>query len=305
MSQPRRREPLPLGGDHGLPYSKGVMARALIAAGLQPLPAYELAQRIESDLRGRGTETVALERVSELAVETLGTEAAAVVIGRLRRYQHLRELDAPIVVLIGGATGTGKSTIASEVAHRLGITRVTSTDFLRQTMRAFFSEEFMPSVHYSSFEAGEALPAAEREAGDPLLIGFVDQTRHVLVGVEAAIDRAQHEGWSVVLEGVHLVPGMLREPPPGVVFVHVIVAIEDESLHAAHFTIRDAATGGERALEKYLDRFGDIRHLQDFIVDQASKSGVAVVQNGNIERAIAAVMEAVYERAEALTAVPR
>jgi 2-phosphoglycerate kinase len=98
---------------------------------------------------------------------------------------------------------------------------------------------------------------------------------------------------------------MLREPPPGVVFVHVIIAIEDESLHAAHFTIRDAATGGERALEKYLDRFGDIRHLQDFIIDQASKSGVAVVQNGNIERAIATVMEAVYERAEALTAAPR
>ena len=123
--------------------------------------------------------------------------------------------------------------------------------------------------------------------------------------MEAAIDRAQHEGWSVVLEGVHLVPGMLREPPPGVVFVHVIIAIEDESLHAAHFTIRDAATGGERALEKYLDRFGDIRHLQDFIIDQASKSGVAVVQNGNIERAIATVMEAVYERAESLTAAPR
>ena len=41
------------------------------------------------------------------------------------------------------------------------------------------------------------------------------------------------------------------------VFVHVIVAIEDESLHAAHFSIRDAATGGVRALEKYLDRLAD------------------------------------------------
>jgi len=35
-------------------------------------------------------------------------------------------------VLIGGTTGTGKSTVASEVAHRLGITRVTSTDFIRE-----------------------------------------------------------------------------------------------------------------------------------------------------------------------------
>jgi 2-phosphoglycerate kinase len=223
----------------------------------------------------------------------------------LRHFQHLRELDAPILVLVGGATGTGKSTVATEIAHRLGITRVTSTDFVRQTMRAYFSAEFMPSVHYSSFEAGEALPEAEREAGDPLMIGFVDQTRHVLVGVEAAIERARHEGWSMVLEGVHLVPGMLQPPPPEAVFVHVIVAIDDESLHAEHFTIRDAATGGTRPLEKYLDRLGDIRHLQDFIVEQAEKAGVPVIQNGNIEQAIAAVMELVFERAEALTAVAR
>ena len=56
----------------------------------------------------------------------------------------LHELDLPIILLVGGATGTGKSTVATEVAYRLGITRVTSTDFVRQTMRAFFSREFMP-----------------------------------------------------------------------------------------------------------------------------------------------------------------
>jgi 2-phosphoglycerate kinase len=47
--------------------------------------------------------------------------------------------------------------VATEVAHRLGITRVTSTDFIRQTMRAFFSDEFMPAIHTSSFEAGSAI----------------------------------------------------------------------------------------------------------------------------------------------------
>src|SRR5436190_5512822 len=104
---------------------------------------------------------------------------------------RLADLRAPIILLIGGTTGTGKSTIATEAAHRLGITRVTSTDFIRQTMRAFFSREFMPSVHYSSFEAGLALTKAEEEeTGDPRLLGFLDQTRNVLVGVEAALDRA-------------------------------------------------------------------------------------------------------------------
>src|SRR6266542_2972803 len=130
---------------------------------------------------------------------------------RLRRYRDLYELDLPVILLVGGATGTGKSSVATDVAYRLGITRVTSTDFVRQTMRAFFSREFMPAIHHSSFEAGRAM-ADEDEDGaetEAVLNGFLEQTRNVLVGVQAAIDRALEEGWSMVLEGVHLVPGML------------------------------------------------------------------------------------------------
>ena len=296
MTQRRRADPLPLGGDGGLPFSKGLLARALIAAGVSGLRAYALALRVEQDLRGRREDTVELHRLQELAVDELGERDGMRAVGRLRRYAALQGLDVPVIVLVGGATGTGKSTVATEVAHRLGITRVTSTDFVRQTMRAFFSPEFMPSVHYSSFEAGAALPAAEREAGDPLLLGFIDQTRHVLVGVQAAIDRALHEGWSMVLEGVHLVPGMIRPPDERALAIQVVVAIDNEDVHAQHFVLRDASSGATRPLEKYLDRLGDIRHIQDFIVTEAETNGVPVIQNGNMEDAIGAVMELVLAR---------
>jgi 2-phosphoglycerate kinase len=275
------------------------MARALIAAGVPAVRAYELAQVVERDLRRSGGDEVGLERVEELAVEVLGAEGAARAVRRLRRYAELRQLELPVIVLVGGATGTGKSTIASEVGHRLGITRITSTDFIRQTMRAFFSAEFMPSVHHSSFETGEALPAAEREAGDPLLLGFLAQTRNVLVGVQAALDRALQEGWSMVLEGVHLVPGMIRAPE-GALLVHIVVAIPDERVHAQHFYIRDASSGGSRPLDKYLDHLADIRQIQDFILEEAESAGVPVVVNGNIEDAIGSVLERVFERAEQL-----
>ena len=305
MSQPRRSEPLPLGGEDGLPFSKGRLARALMDAGVATMRAYELALRVEEDLRRRGASSVSLERLEELAVQELGDEEGHRCVGRLRRLSRLRALELPIVVLLGGGTGTGKSTVATAVAHRLGITRVTSTDFIRQTMRAFFSPEFMPSVHYSSFEAGHALPAAGREAADPLLLGFMDQTRHLLVGVKASIDRALEEGWSMVLEGVHLVPGMLETPIEGALVVHVVVAIEDESVHERHFTIRDAESGGVRRHDKYLDRLGDIRQIQDFIIDEAHKSGAPVIENGNIEQAIGVVLELVLDRAEQIQEVAR
>jgi 2-phosphoglycerate kinase len=297
MRQPRRGDPIPLGGEHGLPFSKGMMARALMAVGVAPQRAYELARRLEDDLDDKDA-AVELERLDELAVEILGQEEGAETVRQMRRFQELRELDLPILLLVGGATGTGKSTVATEVAHRLGITRVTSTDFVRQTMRAFFSRDFMPSVHYSSFEAGKGLPAEEQETGDPTLLGFLEQTRNVLVGVNASIERALEEGWSMVLEGVHLVPGMLPSKIEGALVIQCVLHIENQEHHRSHFLIRDIVSEERRGGSKYLDHFADIRRIQKYILGRSRRSGVAVIENTDIERATAEVMELVVSAAE-------
>jgi 2-phosphoglycerate kinase len=302
MTMTRRySDPLPLGEPAGLPYSKGLMARALIAAGVTADRAYQVATRIELELVERDERSLDFERFEELAVEVLGAEEGHGAAGRLRRYAALQALDVPIVLLVGGATGTGKSTVATEAAHRLGITRVTSTDFIRQTIRAFFSADFMPSVHYSSFEAGRAQVAAE--TGDPTVDGFLDQTRNVLVGVEAVIGRALAEGWSIVLEGVHLVPGLVPQEIEGAVVIHAVLRIEGEEVHRTHFHVRDAATGGVRAMDKYLARLDDIRTIQEYIVGAADKTGVPVIESTNPERATAEVMDLVLSLAERLEPV--
>ncbi|MGZ4308421.1 MAG: hypothetical protein ACXVRG_03610 [Gaiellaceae bacterium] len=304
MSDRRYRQPLPLGGEDGLPFSKGLMARALIAAGLSADRAYELALAVEADLAASDRPSTTLQRLEEVAVETLGQEDGRVAMQRLRRYRDLYELDRPIILLVGGATGTGKSTVATDVAYRLGITRVTSTDFVRQTMRAFFSREFMPAIHHSSFEAGRAMAGDEEENGDSVVGGFLEQTREVLVGVRAAIDRALEEGWSMVLEGVHLVPGMLPKEIEGALVVECVLGIEDAEAHASHFWIRDTDSDGVRPYEKYLDAFDDIRLIQAYILGRARKHGVSVIENGNIEDAIGEVMELVLAAAQPVAAGP-
>jgi 2-phosphoglycerate kinase len=300
MSERRRTDPVPLGGDE--PYSKGLMARALMRVGVSAVRAYEIARRVEQDLFARKEDTVTMDRVEELAVDVLGEDEGERTVGRLKRYRHLEELDIPIIVLIGGATGTGKSTVATEVAYRLGINRVTSTDFVRQTLRAFFSPEFMPSIHYSSFEAGKGLRSAEEEEVDPLLHGFLDQTRNVLVGVNAALERSLAEGWSTVIEGVHLVPGMTA-PVENALVVQCVLAIDSEEAHASHFWIRDIASDGARSLDKYLERLSDIRYLQDYIVERAEREDVPVIRNNDREGATSAVMELVLTAADRLQKV--
>jgi 2-phosphoglycerate kinase len=283
-----------------LPYSKGVLARALIASGVPADKAYELARRVEDELGGRDV-TLTPERLDELAHELFDPVDAQDVVRRVRRFRELRDLDLPIVVLIGGATGTGKSTVATEVAYRLGITRVTSTDFVRQTMRAFFSSDFMPSIHFSSFEAHHALREPD-EAQDPLVAGFLEQTRNVAVGMRASIERCLEEGWSMVLEGVHVVPGLLHEPADAALFVQCVLAIEDEEEHAAHFFHRDLTSEERRPVLKYLDHLDAIRHIQEYVVARAGRLGVPVIENSNVDAAVAEVMELVLVAAERLHA---
>src|SRR5689334_2531235 len=273
-----------------------MMARALIAAGVPADQAYHLARRIELDLAEAGQRTVPVERLEVLACEILGDEEGIRAIGRLRRLSELQQLDVPIIVLVGGSTGTGKSTVGVDVAHRLGINRVASTDFIRQTMRAFFSPEFMPTIHYSSFEAGQAVD--EEVTGDPTIVGFVDQCRHVCVGVDAALHRALTEGWSMVLEGVHLVPGLVPRELERAILVHVVLEIADEDVHRLHFHVRDGATGGSRAMDKYLERIDDIRRIQTYVSGRARREGVPVVENANVDRAIDGVMGLVMDAAE-------
>jgi 2-phosphoglycerate kinase len=303
VSDRRQVIPLPLGDD--VPFSKGLLARALIVTGLDPERAHTIARYADKDLADRNATSLDLDRLGEITADVIGDDEAYRTIRRLRRLDALQRLDEPLLLLVGGATGTGKSTIATEAAHRLGITRVTSTDFIRQTMRAFFSEEFMPSVHYSSFEARLALTRAEEEeSGDAAILGFLDQTRNVIVGVQAALERAATERWSMVLEGVHLVPGMVVTEVPHAFVVQCVIAIEDENLHRSHFWVRDYATEGLRPLEKYLDSLPQIREIQDYLVERARRHDVPVIVNDSFDRAIADVMDLVLRRADQLVGVP-
>jgi 2-phosphoglycerate kinase len=297
-SERRKGERHFLGGPEA-PYSKGLMARALTAVGVGEESAYELARLTESDLAKRGEVSVDLDRLRELAVDVLGEERGSRAVRQLRRFRDLQELDLPVILLVGGGTGTGKSTVATEVAYRLGITRVTSTDFVRQTMRAFFAKEFMPSIHYSSFEAALGLSKAEEEeSGDAALLGFLDQTRNVLTGVEAALQRALDEGWSMVLEGVHLVPGMITTELRGALVVHCVLAIHDEEIHRTHFWIRDATSEGVRPVDRYIGGLPEIRMIQEYVLERAARADVPVIENESQNDAVSAVMNLVLEQAE-------
>lgn len=277
---------------HGLPFSKGLLAQSLTATGLAPSTAYEIAQTIQDGLRDRGELALSTERLREIVSTSLehmvGTQYAA-------RYLKLRDvsrLDRPLVVLIGGTTGVGKSTIATEVAHRLGITRISSTDSIREVMRGIFNEDLMPAIYESAFNAWQGLRVPVPHGANPVIVGFREQTAIVTSGVKSLIDRAVLEGTSMVIEGVHLVPGYLDPLQfENARVVQLVIGVDDEQSHLSHFYIREVQTEGTRPLERYRTGFESIRELGAYIEDLAREHGIPVIYSHQLDRTVADVLE--------------
>jgi 2-phosphoglycerate kinase len=91
---------------------------------------------------------------------------------------------------------------------------------------------------------------------------------------------------------------MLPTELEGALLVHIVIEIGDEDIHRMHFHTRDLATGGIRAMDKYLDRIDDIRRVQTYIASRARRENVPVVENANVERTIDQVIELVMQSAE-------
>ena len=279
----------------GLPYSKGLMASRVMVTGLSPLRAYQVAERIEEVLDRREVRSVTSSELAAVATDVLYDVAGDRYAKNFVRWQQVEGLDMPLVILIGGATGVGKSTIATQLAARLGIVRVVATDAIREVMRTLFSKELMPTLYTSSFDAGSALREPGLRGDDRVIVGFREQTAAVAVGLKALLDRAALERHNLIVEGAHIVPGFLDVEPyrDRLVAVPVIVTVDDEEVHRTHFSM----AGPDRRRERHAHGFANIRKVQKYIRSQALAHGVPVIRNYDVDLAIAGVVDLIMQRA--------
>lgn len=287
--------------DPGLPFSKGLLASQVMVTGLSPFRAYQVAEEVEIRLHERRQAMLTSTELSELALDVIGELAGDRYAANYVRWLEVESLDVPLVILIGGATGVGKSTLATQLAARLGIVRVVSTDAIRQVMRAMLSPDLMPTLHVSSFHADKAL--REPPTRDALVVGFREQIAAISVGIDALIDRAAEERTGIVIEGVHVVPGFFDAERHGdrILAVPFVVGVDDEDRHLSHFALRDDAVDSRPAV-RYTEGFEGIRKLQRYVKSQALAHGVPVIPNYSFDHAIATVIDLVMEQVTARAA---
>lgn len=285
-----------------IPFSRGILAQTLTQAGAEMEVAYRIASEVRSELRAEERFVVEEEEVmARVRAKLQVTDAIAV--SRLDKWRILRESSEPVVVLIGGATGVGTSTLAADVARRLNIQSVIGTDSIREVLRRAISPDLLPMLHKSSYGIKREdlrVPVAEE---DRVLYGYRAQASQVSVGVEAIVERGLKEGTNLVIEGVHLAPEILLHrylDHPNV--CSLVVYLSDERMHQDRFQVRALGTSMRRPAQEYIFHFDEIRQIHDYIYESAVRLGVQAVENLTIENTSDAAVEIVASRVSGIAA---
>lgn len=277
------------------PFSKGFLSQSLLAAAIEPNDAFDVAREIEGTLVLRGLQEIDRRDLRRLAYQTLERRFGARTAERYLVWRRFQEPDRPVIILLGGPTGAGKTHLALEVARRLGIHHVLSTDAIRQILRIVLTPELVPAIHTSSYEAHRMLPRRPAPGEDPVIEGFLAQAQIVSVGVRAMLDRAIAENASLILDGVSIVPGLIdlsayRETAH---VIFMVVATLDVDAYRARFESRGRES--QRAPHRYLENLDSILRIQDHFLELAERWDIPIVDNESADVSVLSILKHVCE----------
>ena len=277
------------------PFSKGILSRSLNVADLGIERAHQIAVDIESELIADDIHEISNEDLAEVVSNHLNSIDSRFSV-KYNNWRSLRASKKPLIILIGGSSGAGTSTMAFELANRLRLKNLISTDMIREVMRKIVSKDLSPVIHKSSFDAHEAIRTPSIRM-DPAVEGFISHVDVVNVGVEAIIERSVKEGISTIIEGVHIVPGFIsKDLLENNNIIMFILTVDDEEAHKQRFYTRCRQPWVKRSLDKYMDNFDTIRKTQMFLVEQAKIHDTRIINNTDINETIDIMVEDILDK---------
>lgn len=276
------------------PYSRWKLTESITAAGLDSHRAYKISIVIQEKLKKERGKSIKEDDIRDTVHKYL-LDIDSSLAERYIIWSQIRRKKIPVVMLIGGPTGIGKSSIALEFAHRMGIKQVIGTDTIREIMKNVIAPNLIPSVHYSSFEAWKTISHSVKE--DKVIVGFREQAKVVSIGINAAIERSLKEGISLIIEGVHIVPEFVLINSN---VVPIMLCLDDVEVHKSRFVSRASATHVRRDAHHYTDSMGPIHTIQDYLKESAKNAGVPIIENVDFGKTIVQILDVAAQRMKKL-----
>lgn len=270
------------------PFSKGILANSILVTNLSIDEIYSIVEEVQKNFQSR-KEAVHATEVRAKVIDILDDRGLENEKKRYRISRKIAQIEKPFAILIGGTAGVGKSTVSAELTRRLGIERVIATDEIREVMRYMLPEDLLPTLHQSSFDAGDVLTGPDIH--ENVILGFTQQASLVNRGVYAYLKRSEKEGLKTIFNGVHLVPGMLKfqDEEDSIQRFHFLLTLEDKEKHLERFGSR--ARGSYRQADRYTGKIDRIRRIQEYSNGKIENTNVKRIENVDINTTVTEIID--------------
>ncbi len=273
------------------PYSRGRHRLSLMRCGLTRDQVNSVAEQIYDGLVDRTVTEIETSELRGITAKRLKEDVGNKAVRNYALWGALKASNRPLLVLIGGAPGCGKSTLGTQIANVLDIVWVQSTDMLREVMRMMLPNRLLPPLHESSFTAWRNLavdPSADKNAR--MTAGYLAQKELVEVACDAVVQYMLRQRFSMVLEGVHLHPTLLGRIPAETDAIVVPLVLSVLKRRDLQRRIRNLPSGRS---SRYLEHFDEIWWTQSFLLSEADRAGIPIVPNVDKEKTVQQIMLAV------------
>ncbi len=285
-----------VGKDFRLPFSVAILTGSLETIGIKYRKAFQIADRIGEYLEKKAFHTISRNKLRGLVYKQIEKDVNKVTADKYKKFRNIMQLKKPLIILLGGSTGSGKNTVSVDLARRLDITSVITTDSVREVMRTILSKKISPLVHTSSYLAKDNLwmPISKDKVGS--VVAFREQALRVNAGIEGIIQRSIKEKRSLLINGVHIIPDIINEEAyKKADIIKVFIYVKKKKEHKERFYMRGRSSE-DRNVERYLNNFKRIRNIQKYIVKSARKEGYPCINNMKSSKTAQRVVDHIIEK---------
>jgi len=212
-------------------------------------------------------------------------------IGDFHNASELVNHKSNLIILLGGSSGTGKSTLASLVGARFGISTVLSTDSIRHIMRNFMTKEENSLLFCSTYETAKFVTESDTlSEKEKTIKGFKIQCKYIYPHLMKIIDDLIAQNENIVIEGVHLTVDFLMIVMAKYPFcIPFVICIKDKERHKDRFAVRSKRMTLDPRFNRYIERFDYIRTIHKYLMRKAEKRLIPRINNTNVDKSLSIV----------------
>ncbi|MHA1354898.1 MAG: hypothetical protein ACTSXA_03675 [Candidatus Heimdallarchaeota archaeon] len=205
----------------------------------------------------------------------------------------------PIVIILAGFPGIGKTILAKELALIYGINVVIGGDALRSSLRSFLKKSDNPEFHSSVYNAWKHFGEYSEVN---LIKGFESQSIIMNKTVEHLIaDRGLRDGESMIVEYLHFLPAQINKElfkHPSV--IPIVLKINDRNEYEKRIQSREKYSHLRSPSKRLLDHIDQYLVLQEHQCKEAKKQKIIVVGVDQFELSMDILLTYINQRIKEL-----